>query len=200
MSDILTIDTSSGTIQPENLDPLHLYDDNLPLLRERMPEYTGVLPNIEMTTLVKRMRMTMKRFAGIGLSANQCNVKERVFLIGTDDFQLVCINPKVVDMSEELKKDNEGCLSYPALFLKIDRPQWIMAEFTTETGETKQMKLEGLTARCYLHELDHMNGIRFVDRVGPVALKLAKQKQEKVTKQFLRMRKNDRQTNRKVNR
>lgn len=200
MSDVLTIDTSSGTIQPENLDPLHLYDDNLPLLRERMPEYTGVLPNIEMTTLVKRMRMTMKRFAGIGLSANQCNVKERVFLIGTDDFQLVCINPKVVDMSEELKKDNEGCLSYPALFLKIDRPQWIMAEFTTETGETKQMKLEGLTARCYLHELDHMNGIRFVDRVGPVALKLAKQKQEKVTKQFLRMRKNDRQTNRKVNR
>lgn len=200
MSDVLTIDTSSGTIQPENLDPLHLYDDNLPLLRERMPEYTGVLPNIEMTTLVKRMRMTMKRFAGIGLSANQCNVRERVFLIGTDDFQLVCINPKVVDMSEELKKDNEGCLSYPALFLKIDRPQWIMAEFTTETGETKQMKLEGLTARCYLHELDHMNGIRFVDRVGPVALKLAKQKQEKVTKQFLRMRKNDRQTNRKVNR
>jgi peptide deformylase len=199
-NNVLTINTESGLVQPESLDPLHLYDDYLPLLKEVMPEYTGTLPNVEMTTLVKRMRMTMKRFAGIGLSANQCNVRERVFIIGTDDFELVCINPKVVDMSDSLKKDNEGCLSYPALYLKIDRPIWILAEFTTENGETKQMKLEGLTARCYLHELDHMNGIRFIDRVGPVALKLAKQKQEKVTKKFLRMRKNDRQSNRKVNR
>lgn len=198
MNEVLTINTSTGIIDAENLEPLNLYDENLPLLKEVMPEYEKTLPNVEMNALAKRMKMTMKKFAGIGLSANQCNVRVRMFVIGTDDFQLVCINPKVLNMSESLKKDSEGCLSYPALFLKVDRPDWIIAEFTTETGETKQMKLEGLTARCYLHELDHMNGVRFVDRVGPVALKLAKQKQEKITKKFVRMKKHDRQTNRKI--
>ncbi len=108
MSDILTINTNSGTIFEENLDPLHLYDENLPLLREVMPEYKETLPNVDMTRLIKQMKMTMKQFGGIGLSANQCNVRERVFIIGTDDFQMTCINPTVVDMSDSLKKDSEG--------------------------------------------------------------------------------------------
>jgi peptide deformylase len=70
--------------------------------------------------------------------------------------------------------------------LKVERPLWIVAEFTDETGETKQMRLDGVTAKCFLHELDHMNGIRFTDKVKPVALQIARDKQKKLIKKVMR--------------
>jgi peptide deformylase len=112
-------------------------------------------------------------------------------VIGTEHFQFACINPLITEQSAEMIKDNEGCLSYPALYLKIERPSWIMASFYNENGEHIQMKMEGLTARCYQHELDHMNGIKFVQHAGPVSLRLARQKQDKIIKTITRKRKND---------
>lgn len=190
MDDTLIIDTGSGVVTEEKIEPLPLYNENYPMLAMVMPEYNQPLPNAKMNTIVKSLKMTMKLYGGIGLSANQCGIRERVFIIGTDHFQLVCINPKVISMSEDLKKENEGCLSFPALYLRVDRPSYVDVEFTTETGEVKQMHLEGLTARCFLHELDHMNGIRFTDHVKPVALQLARKKSEKIMKKVLRNKKN----------
>jgi peptide deformylase len=189
MSDTLIIDTGSSSIVEEKIEPLPLYDDNYPMLSMVMPEYNQKLPNVKMTTIVKSLKMTMKLYGGIGLSANQCGIKERVFIIGTDYFQLACINPKVISMSEDLQKENEGCLSFPGLYLRVDRPSSIDVEFTTENGEVKQMHLEGLTARCFLHELDHMNGIKFTSHVKPLSLQMAKKKQQKVMKKVLRNRK-----------
>lgn len=186
MSEFLTINTGAGLVKEERIDPLPLYDDTHPLLKQSMPEYTDTLPNKRMTTLAQQLKMTMKKFGGIGLSANQCGVAERVFVIGTDYFQIVCINPKIVAHSEETVKEKEGCLSYPGMYLNLPRYLWIEAEFTTETGEVKRMKFEGITARCYQHELDHMNGIRYTDHVGPASIQLAKQKQAKLMKQTQR--------------
>lgn len=183
MSELLTIDTGAGFVKQEKIDPLPLYDDNHPMLKVKIPEYEHSLPNSAMTQLIKRMKMTMKKFGGIGLSANQCGVFERVFVLGTDEFQLVCINPKVVEFSESKIKMAEGCLSYPGLFLNIERTNSITVEFLNEKGETIQMKMEGVTARAFLHELDHMNGVRFVDHVGPVSLRMAKKRQVKLNKQ-----------------
>jgi peptide deformylase len=112
-----------------------------------------------------------------------------VFVIGTEHFQIACINPKVVAKSEELSRDNEGCLSFPALYVKVERPVWCDVEFYDETGAFKQIRLEGLTARCFLHELDHLNGVKFTQHVGPVALKLAQQRQEKMIKKMQRRKK-----------
>lgn len=193
MSDILKIDTGAAAAQlvrETRVNPLPLYDGTLQMLGDEIPEYTEKLPNAEMNVLVEQLKMTMKKFGGIGLSANQCNVFERVFVIGTDQFQIVCINPKIIAHSEEMVKDKEGCLSYPGLFITVPRYSWIDVEFTTEKGEVKQMHMEGITARCFQHELDHMNGIRYTDKVGPVALRLAKQKQEKVIKKTQRRMKN----------
>ena len=137
MSDILTIDTSvaAGLKKAEQkVEPLQVFDDRLPMLSEVMPEFVGVLPNVSMTHLVKRMKMTMKLYSGLGLSANQCAIKERVFVIGTDQFQMACINPKVIEVSEELVKDTEGCLSFPAFCLNFPRPKWIEVEYTNENG------------------------------------------------------------------
>jgi peptide deformylase len=190
MSEVLTINTESDIIQKEVVEPLPLYDDNFVMLQQVMPEYDDVLPNPVMKKLVSRLKMTMKKFGGIGLSANQCGVQCRVFVMGHEDNIFVCINPKIVETSEDIVKEREGCLSFPGMSLAIKRPSWIVAEFVDEKGITHRMKFEGITARCFMHELDHMNGVRFVDHVGPVAVRLAKQKQEKNIKKLQRKFKN----------
>ena len=182
MSNILTIDTGAGLIQEERIDPLPLFNEHFPLLKESMPEYTEQLPNPIMTRLVKQLKMTRKLYGGIGLSANQCGVSARVFVIGTNDFEMSCINPKIINRSEETIKGDEGCLSFPGFYVKIARPSWIDVEFTDENGQVKQIRLEGLTARCFEHELDHMNGVVFTQYVGPVSIQLAKKKQAKILK------------------
>jgi len=168
---------------------MSLYNEHYPLLSQKMPEYTKSLPNTQINILIERMKLTMKKFGGIGLSANQCGIPIRMFVIGHEDFNMVCINPKVLMKSDEVEKKDEGCLSFPALFCKIERPQWINVEFTNEHGQVVQTRLDGLTARCYLHELDHMNGIKFTSYVGSVALKIAKAKQKKIIKTAIRKNK-----------
>jgi len=192
MSDILKIDTAvaAGIKKADDkIEPLQVHDDTFHMLSVPIPEFLGVLPNPSMTKLVRRLKMTMKLYSGLGLAANQCAVKERVFVIGTDQFQMACINPKVLESSEEIVKDTEGCLSFPAFFLSIPRPKWVDVEFTDENGQRKQTRLDGLTARCFLHELEHLNGVKFTSHVGSVAMLQAKRKQEKLIKKIVRRRK-----------
>ena len=192
MSETLIIDTGAaiGTpTQQVKVEPLPLYDENHPMLKVQIPEYKFDLPNPLMEMLVKRLKMTMKLYGGIGLSANQCGVFERVFVIGTDHFQIACINPRIIGQAPSTIKAEEGCLSFPGLHVKLDRPDWVEVEFTNEMGELKQMRLDGITARCFQHELDHMNGIRMVDHIGPVALQMARKKQEKIIKKIVRHKK-----------
>ena len=192
MSETLIIDTGAaiGTpAQQVKVEPLPLYDENHPMLKVQIPEYKFDLPNPLMEMLVKRLKMTMKLYGGIGLSANQCGVFERVFVIGTDHFQIACINPRIIGQAPSTIKAEEGCLSFPGLHVKLDRPDWVEVEFTNEMGELKQMRLDGITARCFQHELDHMNGIRMIDHIGPVALQMARKKQEKIIKKIVRHKK-----------
>jgi len=192
MSETLVIDTGASLSQPSQqvrVDPLPLYDENHPMLKVQIPDYKQPVPNPIMELLIKRLKMTMKLYGGVGLSANQCGVFERVFVIGTDHFQIACINPRIIGKSPSTIKESEGCLSFPGLYVKIDRPNWVDVEFTDETGALKQLRLDGVTARCFQHELDHLNGIRMTDHVGSVALQMARKKQEKIIKNIVRNRK-----------
>lgn len=180
--DTLIIDTGVNIAPEQLVEPLLLYNENHAMLLDEIPEYIGPLPNPNMSLLIRQLKMTMKLYGGIGLSANQCGIFERVFVIGTDYFQIACINPKVIDISDTTEKRDEGCLSYPGLYLKIPRPASVHAEFIDEGGDVKRLWLDGVTARCYLHELDHMNGIRFVEKVGSVSLSQARRKQLKIIK------------------
>lgn len=192
MSKILTINTEAGLVKEETIDPLPLYNEHHPMLKQSIPEYDlRTLPNPVMTKLVKRLKMTMKLYSGLGLSANQCGVFERVFVIGNDDIIIPCINPKVIRVSEKVDKNNEGCLSFPGLFLKIERPMSVEVEFYDENGKQHNTTFEGLTARCFLHELDHMNGIRMIEHTKPLALQMARQKQQKLIKKVKRLQKDN---------
>lgn len=189
-TDTLTFNTEEFLVKEDEISPLTLYTDNHPMLSRMIPDYDiRNLPNPNINKTVKRLKMTMKLHSGMGLAANQCGLFERVFVIGTEHFQLVCINPKIVDQSEELVKDIEGCLSFPGLSIKVHRHSWITAEYYDESGALHNVRMEGLTARCYQHELDHMNGIKYTTYVKPVALLLAKQKQKKLVKKIKRLKK-----------
>jgi len=197
MSEILTIDTSAGVQQVDRIDPLPVFDENQPLLRQRIPEYTGGFPAPALVKLSKRLKMTMKLYSGLGLSANQCGVSERIFVIGTDDFQMVCINPKVTEYGPS-ENGKEGCLSFPGLFLNVDRPSWINVEYLDENGTLQKTRLDGISARCFLHELDHLNGIKYTELVKPLALKMARQKATKIVKKIIRSQKNGKQTSQRI--
>jgi len=110
MSDILTIDTESGVVTEETIEELTVYNEYHPLLKEVMPEYTEKLPNENMTMLLKQMRKTLKQYGALGLSANQCNVRKRAFVIGTDQFTISCINPKVIEVDDTIVKESVNTL------------------------------------------------------------------------------------------
>ena len=192
MSDIFTIDTEEGIVKEkeEIVEPLPLFDESHPMLLQRIPEYdVSRLPNPVLGKLIKRLKMTMKLHGGIGLSANQCGIFERVFVLGANDAIWACINPKIINASPDLIRDKEGCLSFPGLALGVERHSWVEAEFINEECKVVQMRFEGLTARCFQHELDHMNGIKFTSKVKPLALQMAKKQQQKLIKKIMRLKK-----------
>ena len=193
MSQILKLNTVDPKYQQEKeVDPFPLYDENHPMMKQRIPEYDiTLLPNPVMTHTINRLKMTMKLYNGLGLSANQCGVFERVFIVGNEEIVIVCINPKLIKASDDLIKDNEGCLSFPGLFLKVERASSVEVEYYDYQGKKYNTTFTGLTARCFLHELDHMNGITMDKHVKPLALKMAKDKQGKLFKRVKRLQRNN---------
>jgi peptide deformylase len=190
MSEEFIIDTGAAVAEAENITPLSLFDENHPMLRQAIPEYDiRKLPSPLTTKLIKRLKMTMKLHNGLGLSANQCGVFERLFIIGSGENVWACINPKIISFSDDIIKEKEGCLSFPGLSVTIDRPKWVEVEYYNENGGQVQMRFDGLTARCFQHELDHMNGIRMIDKVKPLALEMAKKQQKKLIKKIMRLHK-----------
>ena len=123
----------------------------------------------------------MLAHGGIGLAANQLGLPYRVFAIKANPI-LVCFNPRIVDVSEDMVELDEGCLTYPGLMLKIKRPATIRCRYTYPNGETVTEIYGGMTARIFQHEFDHLEGKNFTELVRPVTLALAKAKVKKKVK------------------
>jgi peptide deformylase len=135
--------------------------------------------------LEKSMIDFMIEANGIGLAANQIGITKRVFVMGSNNISgfpapFAVFNPQIVETSTDMITDQEGCLSYPGLFLTVKRPSWIIAEYQNSRGDTIEAKFEGYLAKCFQHELDHLDGICFVDKVSPLKLNLAMKKLRKI--------------------
>jgi peptide deformylase len=118
---------------------------------------------------------------GIGLSANQCGLPYRVFvMLGTEI--IPCFNPRIVDASSETVVMEEGCLSYPGMFVKVKRPLRIKVRYTEPNGETVTRVFEGMTARIFQHELDHLDGVNYQQRANKIHLEQARKKKNKLKK------------------
>jgi len=130
--------------------------------------------------LEKSMIDFMLNNNGIGLAANQIGLTKNVFVIGSKNIPgyepMAVFNPKILEVSKDTELFKEGCLSYPDLWLTIKRPKAIIAEFQNSKGDVVTAEMDGLIARCFQHEFDHLKGICFVDRVSQMKLQLAMKK------------------------
>tara|TARA_B100001287_G_scaffold161470_1_gene135745 strand:- start:528 stop:992 length:465 start_codon:yes stop_codon:yes gene_type:complete len=123
--------------------------------------------NLNRKVLSKILIENMIHHKGVGLSANQIGIWERAFVMVKDLQEneiIVCFNPKILKSYKDEVEMQEGCLSYPDLFLNIKRPDRIVVQYEDEKKETHKLKLSGIASRVFQHEYDHMEGIDFTQR------------------------------------
>lgn len=157
------------------------------ILNKVMPEFDFSNPIMDPKDLEEDMVKLMYQENGIGLAAPQVGIEARVFVIMTRNIPEVTepfavFNPVILAASEETELEEEGCLSFPNLFFKVSRPAKIIAEFKDRDSNTHRMEFTGIDARCFQHELDHLNGICFTSKISRMKLELAKSKRAKIEK------------------
>ena len=118
---------------------------------------------------------------GMGLAANQIGITKKFFAIGNESFDtfkkpVIIWNPRVVKTSEEKVIDEEGCLSFKGIWLKVERPKICEIEYETIQGTKRTARLDGMESKCFQHECDHLEGITFNQRVSKLRWQMANQK------------------------
>ena len=156
---------------------LKLVLDPNPILKQRAEDWDFSV-DLNAAELEADMIQLMKTFKGIGLAGNQVGLLKRVFTIKLKDQDepFAVFNPVVTYQSEDLQDNEEGCLSFPDLWLGVKRPKEIEATYLDKHGNECKIKLSGIDARCFLHELDHLNGVVFTEKVSQMKLILARKK------------------------
>lgn len=162
-----------------------------PLLRQKSTPVETV--DDELRALINDMFETMYAAPGIGLAAIQVGIPKRVLVIDLQEPEeeggepvrdpRVFINPEIVEHSDQEVPYTEGCLSVPDQYADVDRPDRIKARWLDENGEAHEEVIEGLLATCLQHEMDHLEGILFIDHLSRlkremILKKLAKQRKE----------------------
>jgi peptide deformylase len=161
-----------------SLRPIHLLGS--PVLRQRATEVADVDDDVR--NLVRDLFDTMHADSGIGLAANQVGVARRVAVVHTDeDDPVVLIDPVILEREGKVRGE-EGCLSIPDIFADVDRSGRIVVETTTVDGERTQVEATDLLARVIQHEIDHLDGILFLDHVSPLKRRMLMQKWRRLRK------------------
>ena len=142
--------------------------------------------NGELETIVTNMVETMYSSPGIGLAANQVGINIQLATIdlsvGQDSKQLIVICNPEIEFTEGEQKSEEGCLSIPDFSDTVSRPLKMVVKGVNVRGEEVRYEAEELLARCFSHEIDHLNGILFVDRLSPLKRSLIRNKIKKLAK------------------
>ena len=166
---------SKSNVSPEKVSKeqkgipsLEIYKLGDDVLRQNSKRISKVDNSIR--ALAKEMLQSMYAAKGIGLAAPQIGINKELLVIDVN-FEdsaaepLILINPEITNYGTTLNSYEEGCLSIPGVYLNVIRPSTIKLKFRDEMGRPRKMKADGLLARCIQHEMDHLNGVLFVDRV-----------------------------------
>ena len=182
-NDIITINTEQNVTTQPQIETFDLVDPTHPALHKALPDFdfdnAPINPNDFASSLVE----TCKSQNGLGLSANQCGFEHRVFVMGAGNDYIACYNPKLISVEGETHME-EGCLTFPLLVLRVTRPKKIKVEYQDFTGVKRESIFDGISARVFLHELDHMNGIVYTSRVKPLAFQFGLKKLEKIKRKY----------------
>ena len=161
------------------------------LLYKQTEQFDFYNPPIEPQKLVDLLGEAMCDLGGVGLSANQVGLPYRMFVMGghpqIEDGKVRSVfNPLINDVSKETVNFKEGCLSFPFLFLSINRPKWCSVKYTDQHGKEIEETLHGMSARVFQHENEHMNGYVFTDLVSKFKLERAEKAKIKMLKDYAR--------------
>lgn len=153
------------SVEDKKILPLKYLGD--PILREKTRDVERGGPDIR--ALAADMIATMWAKEGVGLAAPQVGRSERLFVYRTVKMQegegLALVNPVVLEVSEEVETDKEGCLSIPGIHADVTRPSRVRVRAMRLDGSTVEIEAEGLEARVFQHEIDHLDGVLFLDRL-----------------------------------
>lgn len=155
-----------------------------PVLEKEVPNFDFENPILDPIQLEKDMLDIMRKNYGIGLAANQIGLETKVFVMGDPkdpNTGQAFFNPAIVEVSNEMQDLEEGCLSFPNVFVKIKRPTKIKAIWQNRDGTWEEGEFSGYACKCFLHEYDHLNGVTFNNRISNLkwALALKKAKNRK---------------------
>jgi peptide deformylase len=136
----------------------------------------------ELEDIGRQMLEIMYNNNGAGLSHPQVAGNSRIFVMGDKDFSRIIINPVIEKKSIVVEADQEGCLSFPDLWMPVKRAKTILAKWNSIDGRIQREFFRDFEARCFQHELDHLDGITFNQRVSKLILSMAMKKQRKKNK------------------
>ena len=143
---------------------LQLTPNTHPILHERVKPCSKDLDRREMSRILKE---NMIHYEGVGLSANQIGIGERVFIMMLNmetEETITCFNPRIIKRYDDNVWCEEGCLSFPDEIINVKRPDRIIVKYEDEDKKDHKIKLSGMAARVFLHEFDHLEGIVFTQR------------------------------------
>ena len=143
---------------------LKLIPNTHPILHERVKPCSKNLDRREMSRILKE---NMMHYEGVGLSANQIGISERVFIMMLNmetEETITCFNPRIIKRYDDNVWCEEGCLSFPDEIINVERPDRIVVKYEDEDKKDHKIKLSGMAARVFLHEFDHLEGIVFTER------------------------------------
>lgn len=158
------------------LRKIRVYGDKV--LRNRSEKIEKI--DEEILTILDDMLETMDEVGGVGLAAPQIGINLNMFVIKIDGVVRKVINPEITELSKEMLEREEGCLSIPGIYKKVERPAVVKVKYTNENGESVQEELSELGARAFQHEYDHLEGTLYTDRLKPLAKKMVANKLKKL--------------------
>lgn len=150
---------------------------NSEMLSKVLPKYN--FTQEERDSLATDLIETCIAYRGLGLSANQVGIEKRAFCIMHGDYKELFFNPEIVSYSEETNLLEEGCLSYPGVFVVVKRSAKVTIKYEDVSGQPREQTFSGLTARIVQHEYDHMEGKNYLDQVSLMKKALAFKKARK---------------------
>jgi peptide deformylase len=141
---------------------------NDPILHSPCENWNFTNPAFDLNYFSQKLVEKMRDNRAIGLAANQVGVPYKIFAMYGDPTYVV-VNPRIIDVSTEMITLEEGCLSYPKLLVKVKRPIWIQTRFNYPNGQAATHRFEGMSARVFLHEYDHVQfGHTFMDQANNI--------------------------------
>lgn len=153
---------------------IYVYEDMI--LRKKSKKVEEIDDNLRKT--LEEMVKTMRLAKGCGLAANQVGIDGRFFVVEVNNIVKKIINPEILEFGMEMVEFEEGCLSIPGIYKKVIRPDKIKVKYFNENGKEIIEELEGVDARVFQHEYDHLDGVLFIDKISPLSKSLIRKKLE----------------------